>query len=128
MNDSPQVTAEGSQPDSTSTVDEAAVSVPKARTRRKRSNSKADLSVADHGGASVGAVAEHASETQEPTVSGASEASVTPISPKPRHSRSGHGKAPQGYEFADVVSGRFDSEEGADTESLPVKRVLQPQV
>ena len=29
----PQVTAEGSQPDSTSTVDEAAVSVPKARTR-----------------------------------------------------------------------------------------------
>ncbi|WP_312782809.1 pseudouridine synthase [Acidovorax temperans] len=128
MNDSPQVTTEGSQPDSTLTVDEAAASVPKARTPRKRSNSKADLSVADHGGASAGAVAEHESETQGPTVSGASEASVTPISPKPRHPRSGHGKAPQGYEFADVVSGRFDSEEGADTESLPVKRVLQPQV
>ena len=78
MNDSPRVTAAGSQPDSTLTVDVAAVSVPKARTPRKRSNSNADLSVADHGGASAGAVAEHASETQEPTVSGTAEASVTP--------------------------------------------------
>lgn len=128
MNDSPQVTAEGSQPDSTLTVDEAAASVPKVRTPRKRSNSKADSSVADHGSASAGAVAEHATETQEATVSVTAEAPVTPISPKPRHPRSGHGKAPQGYQFADVVSGRFDSEEGADTESLPVKRVLQPQV
>ena len=120
MNDSPQVTAEGSQPDSTSTVDEAAVSVPKARTPRKRSSSKADSSVADHGSAIAEAVAEHASETQEPTVSGASEASVTPISPKPRHPRSGHGKAPQGYQFADVVSGRVVSEVGAGAGALPV--------
>ena len=128
MNDSPQVTAEGSQPDSTSTVDEAAVSVPKARTPRKRSSSKADSSVADHGSAIAEAVAEHASETQEPTVSGTAEASVTPTSPKTRHARSGQGKTPQGYQFADVVSGRFDSDEGADAKALPVKRVLQPQV
>ena len=37
------------------------------------------------------------------------------------------GGAVQGYQFEDVVSGRFD-EDDASTDAVPVKRVLQPQV
>ncbi|WP_345060417.1 pseudouridine synthase [Acidovorax lacteus] len=37
------------------------------------------------------------------------------------------GASPEGYRFEDVVSGRFDNED-PDAESVPSKRVLQPQV
>ena len=45
--------------------------------------------------------------------------------------RRGHPRAAasvvEGYQFEDVVSGRFD-EDGASADSVPAKRVLQPQV
>ena len=48
---------------------------------------------------------------------------------KQRADRGGRsrGKAVQGYQFADVVSGQFDADE-ANADIVPMKRVLLPQV
>lgn len=61
------------------------------------------------------------------------EASVEPAKPRRDRDSQGRGKpraqssaGVQGYEFSDVVSGRFDEDEATDVQ--PAKRVLLPQV
>lgn len=130
MNDSSQVTAEGTLPDPTMNTDAASAGAAKTRAPRKRTSRKVDAPAVDAGGDA--APTQAAEDSHEPRSSVDSETPAAGGSHKPRRPRPEGGKgansAPQGYQFSDVVSGRFDDDEEADEEALPLKRVLLPQV
>lgn len=133
MNDSPRVTAEGELPDPATSIDAASSPKSAARAPRKRASRKTEPLVAAVGGVPAAEPVEAEQELREQPASNVSEVPAA-ASTKPRPPRAGGSKrtareaGPQGYQFADVVSGRFDSDDAAAAEELPVKRVLLPQV
>ena len=123
MNDSTPVNAED-LPREPLAQDDAA---PAARAPRKRAAAKKPAPVEVPVVGDVGADAEAVVASVAPQRS-PSEASPS----KPRGGRPGakpqsSAGAVQGYQFSDVVSGRFDDED-AEGDALPTKRVLLPQV
>jgi 23S rRNA pseudouridine2605 synthase len=132
MNDSTPVNTEDLPSEPLSSSDATPAATPAARAPRKRAAPKKTAPAEAIEAAELPVAAASQTEPAEPSAAVAGAAEVGSVKPRAgARAQGSKSKAPagvaSGYQFADVVSGRFD-EDDSEASELPVKRVLLPQV